>query len=166
MASAASWPGGKSLISRLEKMGKITFEDVRPLLEEFERILLKANKRTVLAGKQTSGQDMPPVQERKGIYKGKTGPPLAPSGLGSRVITLVDTAIGQMPGGKSFYATKVWDAIKSREGVPFMHYHFEGAGHNPVRDLRGIDEQGLQEALAATRIWAQKVFTFRKIAGL
>ena len=64
------------------------------------------------------------------------GPPLAPRGLGSRVLRNFASESGLDADG--WYVTAYLVGIISRKGKPFMEYHFTGAGRLPKRDLRGI----------------------------
>lgn len=64
------------------------------------------------------------------------GPPLAPRGLGSRVIRNFASESGLDADG--WYVTAYLVGIISRKGKPFMEYHFTGAERLPRRDLRGI----------------------------
>lgn len=73
-------------------------------------------------------------------YRKLGGPPLAPRGLGSRVIRNFQTADGY--DGKNWFVEAFLVNVLDRKGEPFMHYHFDGKGRNPKRDLRGIRPEG------------------------
>ena len=91
-----------------------------------------------------------------------TGPPLAPNNDNSRIMDPHSTAIGQMPGTTRFYATKNFDWIKSKKGVSFMQYHFEGKGNLPKRDMRGMSARSRPKVLRATRAWIEKMYSLNK----
>ncbi|HWE39526.1 MAG TPA: hypothetical protein VG406_23455 [Isosphaeraceae bacterium] len=85
-------------------------------------------------------------------YRRLSGPPLAPRGEGSRVISNYATAHGEEAAGR-WFAEGAWIDVVSDRGVPFLHSHFVGAGHDPTRDLRGIRPWGRAAIDRATRSW-------------
>ncbi len=82
-------------------------------------------------------------------YKKLTGPPLAPRGLGSRVITNFKTTRGH--DGKNWLAIGFWDDVISVKGVPFLKYLFRR------RDLRGLRPPGRKKATEALATWMRWV---------
>ena len=93
-------------------------------------------------------------------YRRLAGPPLAPRGAFSRVITNLKTRFGRI-GPRRFECVGYWDEVVSTKGVPFLMAHFEGrrTGKNrrtrlPARDLRGLRPEGRRKAFAAMRAWA------------
>lgn len=86
-------------------------------------------------------------------YKELTGPPLAPRGEGSRVITHYKTAT--VYEGGYWQAVGFWDRVLSRAGVAFLPFHFRGEGRNPRRNLVGVRPWGLTEARKAAMAWAR-----------
>lgn len=88
-------------------------------------------------------------------YRLLSGPPLAPRGQFSRVITnlLTDYDDSQRSSGK-WEAWGYWDGVVSTKGVAFLIFHFEGQGHLPRRDLRGLRPAGRALADSAAREWA------------
>lgn len=95
-------------------------------------------------------------------YKSLTGPPLAPNGAQSRVIThlVVDSTV---VGGNSVEATVTWKGVVSAKGVEFLQAHFNGSVVGKqrfklkVRDLRGVRPWGKQQAKELIRAWANKL---------
>jgi hypothetical protein len=85
-------------------------------------------------------------------YRRLDGPPLAPRKQYSRVITNLRTGHAR-EGIKRWRAFGYWDEVVDREGRPFLHYHFEGAGRLPMRDLRGVRPEGMEKARRAARAW-------------
>lgn len=80
------------------------------------------------------------------------GPPLAPRGDDSRVIThLVTNRREGSPGEWVVYGA--WEGVASRDGVEFLPFHFRGEGRLPTRDLAGLREQGLREAFEAADLF-------------
>ena len=92
-------------------------------------------------------------------YVRLAGPPLAPRGAFSRVITNLKTRFERQ--GNQWRAIGEWVEVVSVDGVEFLSAHFNGAsvGRNhsitlPVRDLRGVRPEGKQEARDAMKEWA------------
>lgn len=83
-------------------------------------------------------------------YKKLTGPPLAPRGEQSRVITNMRTAIGQ--NGGQFYVTKTWMDVVDVKGRPFLMAHFKGQNGQKRRDLRGISPQEREQFRKVVRV--------------
>lgn len=85
-------------------------------------------------------------------YRRLTGPPLAPRGKFSRVITNLRVAWERF--AESWVAFGYWDEVVSKKGVHFLPFHFDGEGHLPKRDLRGVRPGGREKAARAARAWA------------
>ncbi len=94
-------------------------------------------------------------------YRRLSGPPLAPRGANSRVITNLQTGYGHDSTANVWFAEGVWFEVVSIRGVYFLPYHFHGAGRLPVRDLTGVRPQGRQKAVAAMVRWGRRL-----LAGL
>jgi len=90
-------------------------------------------------------------------YRLLGGPPLAPRGKQSRVITNLETTYGPpggIPADGRWFAAGAWDQVVSRAGIPFLPFHFRGEGRLPRRDLAGVRPDGVEKARAAMRAWA------------
>jgi hypothetical protein len=93
-------------------------------------------------------------------YRRLAGPPLAPRGRSSRVITNLRLRFG-LTGPTTFETVGYWDEVVSTKGVPFLKAHFDGASglgkkRNitlPRRDLRGVRPEGMRRAATALRAW-------------
>jgi hypothetical protein len=85
-------------------------------------------------------------------YRRLGGPPLAPRGSASRVITNLKTGY-QRPAKGVWEAFGYWDEVVSTRGVPFLGFHFDGAGKLPRRDLRGVRPEGMRLAAIAANNW-------------
>ena len=46
-----------------------------------------------------------------------------------------------------------WINVVSKKGVPFLHWHFDGTGKLPRRDLRGIRPDGVAKCRRSARAW-------------
>jgi hypothetical protein len=90
-----------------------------------------------------------------GQYRLLGGPALAPRGQFSRVITnlLTDYDDSRRASGQ-WDAWGYWDGVVSAAGVAFLKFHFDGEGHLPRRDLRGLRPAGKTLSLEALRNWA------------
>ena len=171
------------IIAQCERFRK---PDVRPLLTSWERRIVADNKRGILAGKDKDGIDFKAVTYRpKGEparhrpkrqtraqressgnnlssaeYRKLAGPPLAPRGARSRIITNLYTEQGYDSLKRVYYAVGAWAGVVSKKGVEFLLAHFDGArcgkGHRvklPVRDARGIRPEGRAECLDDLAKW-------------
>lgn len=85
-------------------------------------------------------------------YRRLAGPPLAPRGKFSRAITNLETDSDQV-GPHEWLAFGFWRDVVDAKGRPFLHYHFNGSGRNPVRDLRGVRPEGREKARKAAVAW-------------
>lgn len=90
-------------------------------------------------------------------YQELTGPRLAPRGEVSRAIKNLHTEIRNPSPGR-WEVIGAWYAVVSTSGVPFLPFHFEGAGHNPVYDLRPVRPEDLQFCANAVRAFAKQLF--------
>lgn len=91
-------------------------------------------------------------------YKQLGGPPLAPRGPFSRVITNLKTEFAQQDSGvfsgrSAWMAYGWWDQVVARDGTTkFLKYHFHGIGQKK-RDLTGVRPEGVKKARAAAINW-------------
>lgn len=151
----------KGILAGLDYMG-------RPLVPVTYRPVSKSTKPTK---QQRSGQAANRMRNLKLIggvganltspeYRQLGGPPLAPRGQFSRVISNLRT--GHAPPIESgdrvtWEAFGYWDDVMSKDGRPFLVYHFNGAGRLPVRDLRGVRPDGIQKAKTTAVNWMMDI---------
>lgn len=86
-------------------------------------------------------------------YRRLSGPPTAPRGAFSRVITNLKTEFGRIS-THVWEAIGYWDQVVNRQGKTFLHYLFQGQGRFgaiPARDLRGVRPEGVRKAREAAR---------------
>jgi hypothetical protein len=146
--------------------------DFTPLMHEWEEVLHEDNTAGALAGIDGFGIPLIPVTYRpdpnagtrkeidfgiqannnltSGHYRTLDGPPLAPRGMNSRIITEFATQWGN-PAPGEWFAQGGWDRqdIMSIDSVPFLRFHFDGPDHNPnlpVRDLAHVRPTTLRRA--------------------
>lgn len=93
----------------------------------------------------------------RGEYQQLTGPPLAPRGAHSRVITnLVSDDPNQFErsaDGTLWTTWCAWFEVVSTKGVPFLPFHFHGGRRLPRRDLAGVRPWGRDRARRAAVAW-------------
>lgn len=86
-------------------------------------------------------------------YLALAGPPLAPQGANSRVITNLMTAHGQDPGQDyAWFAMGAWAEVVDVRGRPFLERAFV------TRDLAGVRAWGLNEAIQELQAWVATLF--------
>lgn len=156
--------------------------DFRPLMEGWEKVLEADNRRGLLQGQDGEGKPLDAVTYRpkavKSVdlsilphnnltsshYRSLSGPPLIPRGQNSRAIVNFVTSNGRGDDG-SWFALGAWKDVLDVDGRPFLDAHFEGKGHLPKRDLRGVRPQGLAEASEGLRRFLKGFFDAFPAAG-
>ena len=132
------------IIVALDRLAHI---DYTPLAETIKKILEEENAAAREAGLDFRGETFDSLYRTvtKGRNKGQRrslrpaemgrrggeGPPLAPRGAGSRVVTGFDVQILPLADG-AILVRGNWP------NFPELIFHVEGRGHNPVRDPVGI----------------------------
>lgn len=110
-------------------------------------------------------------------YKTLTGPPLAPRGPGSRVIS--NYTVEAMPMGMNTVGVEGgWDDVVSKQGVSFLPFHFNGATssraffaasiggdnhHLPRRNLVGLRQWGKTQARKELNAWVKQLMTVTQV---
>ena len=156
------------------RLRKLQDPDAKPLLFAWEKIISDDNRRGIMARTDAHGNPMAPVKyrpvgpkkqqlrpRRRGVmafqaaggnlptpaeYRRMTGPPTAPRGLGSRVITNLVFRSGRIDATR-WQAVGYWEGVVDRYGRPFLQYLFR------KWDLRGVRPDGLMKAAKAARAW-------------
>jgi len=110
-------------------------------------------------------------------YKRLTGPPLAPRGMASRIISNY-TVAPILGDNNEFGVEGGWDDVVSKKGYQFLRAHFNGTGRNaggnylwlpvfggrpgknlPRRNMNGLRDWGKARARAALNTWMKEVMT-------
>lgn len=87
-------------------------------------------------------------------YRKLAGPPLAPRGAFSRVITNLNLAMEHERDDVGRWCVVVgWLDVVSVKGRKFLHAHFEGLNGLKQRDLRGVRPDGMAKARKAAIAW-------------
>jgi hypothetical protein len=96
-------------------------------------------------------------------YRRLGGPPTAPRGPFSRVITNFKVDFAKLRAGY-WQVTYWWDDVVSPKGVSFLKYLFEGKGRRrsiPARDLRGIRPDDRRKIDESKKAWmADQIRTY------
>jgi hypothetical protein len=105
-------------------------------------------------------------------YKKLTGPPLAPRGPGSRVIS--NYVVEILSGANMVGVEGGWNDVLSKKGVEFLPFHFYGATnsralfaasiggenhHLPIRNLIGLRQWGKSQARKELNAWIEWLLT-------
>lgn len=169
-------------MDRLERY-VLSLEDIafEPLMNAWEIILKEDNAESAMRGLDGKGLPLQPVTYRPNPNKKKptdyrtlpfnnltsshyrtlSGPPLAPRGLGSRIVTNFRTASAKLSDGR-WTAIGAWEDILNRFGLPFLRFHFRGEGSLPVRDLRGVRPNAVRRAREALRAFMKDYLRYDK----
>jgi hypothetical protein len=173
-----------SLGRRLRKVADLNnIEAVRPLLEEFGRIIIEDNRVGVLSGRDGEGRPVRKTVYRTSRVRGASprttgfgrasgtpktgpdanlsipeyqaldGPPLAPRGEESRIIANLVVGYGRASAG--WQTVGVWDDVVTPDGRKLLLIHARGEGGLPVRNMIGIRPWGRKQVQKATREWAK-----------
>lgn len=141
--------------------------DFTPLMDQWRTILEEDNRDSALAGLDGYGNPMigvtyrpdPMAGTRKpidysiqpndnltsGHYRTLDGPPLAPQGLESRIVTRFGTE-WISPAPNEWVTLGTWQDVVSIDGVPFLQAHFQGLNGLPERDLAHVRPKALERA--------------------
>lgn len=113
-------------------------------------------------------------------YKQLSGPPLAPRGMASRIISNYTVAPVQGLNNHEWGVEGGWDDVVDKRGQPFLKYHFSGTGRNvggvylwspvfgpnsrpgrgrnlPQRDMRGLRDWGKKKAREHLNQWIRDI---------
>jgi len=148
----------KGIVARINKEHKDKARaDRKQMFLRFRRGQAASAKKGRFAGLTGIGPDW--VERNNNLthaeYQLLSGPPLAPRGQFSRVITNLKTAFTGPPYGEpAWMAIGAWDEVVDIHGQQFLKYHFEGIGQIQ-RDLRGVRPAGMAKAMDAMRNWAR-----------
>jgi hypothetical protein len=115
-------------------VARLQFIDLTPLADEVRVIVVDDAKERARAGLDVDGAALAPL--RRG-----DGPPLA--GVGDALV--VEVFHGS---GGEILVRGTWPTM------PFLHYHTEGAGHDPVRRVVGLSENARERHRDAARDFA------------
>lgn len=97
-------------------------------------------------------------------YRRLAGPPLIPRGKSSRFITNYRlTMFEDAP--LRFGVIGLWDQIVNSAGEKFAHFHFDGKGRLPKRDIRGVRPDGRAKLRKAFIAWAADQIRYKGRKG-
>jgi hypothetical protein len=119
----------KALSAINNKLAFISGQGSRNLAQNLAAALVLGNEHDRLRGLNQYGQPQTPVKPRRGRYKGASGPPLAPFGAASRVVTQFRARVkGSRP---PYTIAAGWEAVVSASGFPFLVALSEGVRGKP-----------------------------------
>jgi hypothetical protein len=109
--------------------------NLSPLAAPVRQVLVDGNRERALAGTDAQGRAFAPVKASTRKTRGGPGPPLAPRGASSRIVTGYVVAVLAGVGRLTF--TGSWP------GLPWVEYHRTGTKRMPRRDPFGFRRRDL-----------------------
>lgn len=144
----------------LKRLNAITAEmggrGSNKLAARIEKALIEGNRRDRLRGVDRRGRAMPSVKRRTGKYKGKTGPPLVPSGASSRAVTGYYARVTRRFGFFGDFTVKAGIYAEKAYIFPFHALGRGRWGRVPVRDILGTTPMTYAAIRSLFREWVQK----------
>ncbi|WP_165231360.1 hypothetical protein [Aquisphaera insulae] len=147
--------------------------DFAPLLAGWAAIVEEENRAGILAGLDAAGRPLAPVTYRPrpathspdftplahdnlsgSAYRVLYGPPTAPRGAASRVITRFHAEPAGQGDGWSVLGS--WDDVVDANGLPFLEDLFAGRGDSPPRDLAGVRPNAVRRCVESLRSFVLK----------
>lgn len=122
------------ILEALDALGQV---DLSPLAATIREIMLEENAAARGAGLDREGSAFVPLRGGRALTaseqrrRGGDGPPLAPRGDASRIVSGFVVSL-EAVGDGAILIRGAWP------DMPFLHYHADGRGHNPVRDPVGL----------------------------
>lgn len=95
-------------------------------------------------GLDRNGVPLQPLKNPSDPRRPGSGPPLAPRGASSRIVTAFEVDVLGEPGHRTYVAG--WNS-----SADFLKYHVSGTRYLPVRDVAGITPLGREEIRAIVR---------------
>ena len=92
-------------------------------------------------------------------YRKATGPPLAPRGPASRVISNYTVEPLTSATGNTVGVEGGWDDVVSKKGFEFLPVHFNGGKNMPRRNLVGLRAWGKKQARLELNVWVKWLLT-------
>lgn len=186
MATGLEWQGFQRFDAGLAALAEF---DAYDLMVQWGQTIVEGSRRGILSGIDGYGNPMPPLRYRFGVgkstknrrvpeygttrhapgggglshseYENLTGPRLAPRGDASRVIKNLHIEIRHFADLGRWEVIGAWLDVVSKTGVPFLPFHFEGAGRNPKYDLRPVREPDLRFCENALRAFVRSEYLSR-----
>lgn len=122
---------------REAKLKDVKGRGCRKLAQALADSVVEGNRYDRLNGRTRYGTTVARLKNpRTGAYKGLFGPPLAPHGASSRVITHFRARVNKRAGEWQVLAG--WQGVQGRSGYPFLVAHDLGLGRLPARPIFGM----------------------------
>lgn len=122
--------------------------DLSPLGEPVRRVLWEGNRERALAGENAQGVRFAPLAASTLKHRKGTGPPGAPRGASSRVVTGYVVSVIAAVGRLSF--TGSWP------GLDWIKYHATGTKRMPQRDPFGFRQRDLDKVRQMLREYVMR----------
>lgn len=131
----------------MEQIDALSRVDLAPLAARIREIMVADNARARAEGHDDQDRPFAPLRGGRPLspsevrQRGGAGPPLAPRGAASRIISGFEVELVPLDSG-SVLARGSWPSF------PELQYHVQGAGRLPVRDPIGLTPRGRAEVEA------------------
>lgn len=124
--------------------------DLKPMADIAEQVMARQNEEGALMGIDQYGNTYDELAESTWRTRKGSGPPLAPQGASSRIITEFRTH--QEPGFDEITVKGGWP------GLPWIRFHKTGAPKNnmPERDPIGMRPHGWQQLMVEFHNWVER----------
>lgn len=122
--------------------------DLSPLAEPIRRVLWEGNKERALAGEDAQGNRFAPLSPATIARRKGNGPPLAPRGASSRIVTGYVVSVLAGIGRLSF--TGSWPELD------WVQYHADGTKRMPRRDPFGFRQRDLDRVREMVREYVMR----------
>lgn len=114
--------------------------DLTPIQNDVRQILVNGNRERALAGTNAQGVPFASLAPSTLKHRRGKGPPQAPRGAGSQIVTGYVVQVTAGPGELRI--------IASWPDLPWIPYHVDGTPHMPARNPMGYRQQDLEKIRA------------------
>ena len=119
-------------------------QDLRPVEHRLRQVFVEGKRFQLTRGVDARGVAFAPLKPSTQQHRSGTGPPLAPQGVNSDIVTRYDVRIEQAVNGLVLLAG--WP-------MAWVKYHREGGRNLPRRDPGGFREEDKRDAMKIIRDW-------------
>jgi hypothetical protein len=121
--------------------------DIRPIEPELRRIFVEGKRRQLERGVDAQGRQFTPLKPATREHRAGTGPPLAPQGVNSDIVTRYTVSFQQVADGLVVLAG--WP-------MAWVKYHVSGTRTLPRRDPSGFRPEDQREAMRRLRDYVMR----------
>lgn len=116
--------------------------DLRPVEPQLRRIFVEGKRDQLTRGVDAQGRAFEPIKPATREHRAGSGPPLAPQGVNSDIVTRYTVQLQQVANGLAVVAG--WP-------MAWVKYHVSGGRRLPRRDPSGFRPQDKAEAMRRIR---------------